>query len=96
MKWIMVVVVAALSGCAGLGGISSIDASHMTEAQINALVKDKSAAAVCTMIVTPSGTMRMVAVNLDQGTFRAQGSIQIKADTCDTSIVTAPLAPVPK
>ena len=60
MKYLLLVLL--LAGC------NTIPANpSFTPEQLAALVKDKSAAAVCVQVVAPAGTVRMAYVNLDKG-----------------------------
>jgi len=62
MKLLIVLCALLLAGC------TTVPANpNFTAEQLTALVKDKSAAAVCVQVIAPAGTVRMAVVNLDKG-----------------------------
>jgi len=88
MKWIMLVVVAALSGCASMSN------PNMSPEQLKQLVADKNAFALCTTVTTMGGTGKVVSVNLDK-TAIPNGSITVNAD-CVVTITTEQMHANPK
>ncbi len=53
---------------------------QMTAEQLREIVKDRSAAAGCSVVVGPWGTARVVTVNLDKGAAPAGTSVEIGQD----------------
>ena len=88
MKWILLVVVAALSGCASMSN------PNMSPEQLKQIVADKNAFALCTTVTTMGGTGKVVSVNLDK-TAIPNGSITVNAD-CVVTVTTEQTPHAPK
>jgi len=88
MKWILLVVVAALSGCASMSN------PNMSPEQLKQIVADKNAFALCTTVTTMGGTGKVVTVTLDK-TVIPNGSITVNAD-CVVTVTTEQTVPRPK
>ena len=92
MKIILVVTALLLSGCA-----SMMSPQTMTADQLKALVSDKNGTAVCTTVLGPWGSAKIVVVNLDE-VATVNGSVSVD-DKCTVAITTtkAPklIAPAP-
>lgn len=78
---------ALLTACAGQ---IPADPTHMTPEQLNALAKDKSATAACTVINSPWGVGRSIYVQFDKST-SPNGTVTVGAD-CTVSLTAAPKA----
>ncbi len=64
----------ALSGCAGING-----GPQMNVDQLKAIAADKNASVVCSTIMGPWGTGKVVIVNLDQRVI-ADGGVSVDAN----------------
>ena len=88
MKWTLLIVVAALSGCAAMQN------PNMSPEQLKEIVADRNAFALCTTVQTMAGNGKIVTVTLDK-TVIVNGSITVNAD-CVVTITTEQAAPRPK
>lgn len=61
MKIVMGIVLLMVSGCAAMGG-----GPNMNVDQLRAIASDKNASVICSTILGPFGTGKVVVVNLDQ------------------------------
>ena len=81
MKWAMLVVVAALSGCAGM------NAQNMSADQLKALAADNKNIALCGSGQNMSGNWSFVYVAIDE-VRNQKGSVAISAGKCDMVVTT--------
>lgn len=71
----------------GCAGTIPADPSKMTADQLNAMAKDKSASAACTIVNSPWGVGRTIWVQLDKSTFK-EGTVSVNAE-CGVAITSA-------
>lgn len=89
MRTVAVLVVLGLSGCAGISG-----GPNMNVDQLKAIAADKNASVVCSTIMGPWGTGKVVVVNLDQRVID-NGGVTVDSN-CLVGITTQKAEPTPK
>lgn len=67
-----------VAGCAS--PVLPYQPDKMTAEQLRELIKDRSAAAACSVVVGPWGTARVVTINLDKGAAAPGTSVEIGQD----------------
>ena len=85
----LVMIVLSLTGCAGISG-----GPNMNVDQLKAVAADKNASVVCSTIMGPWGTGKVVIVNLDQRVIDT-GGVTVDAN-CLVGITTTKAQPVPR
>jgi starvation-inducible outer membrane lipoprotein len=77
-----------LAGCTALPA----DPAKMSPEQLREWVKDKNASVTCVQARNATGTVAMIALNLDRSVL-ASGSVTVKpASDCEATITSAPRA----
>lgn len=88
MKMLAAIVALFLVGCA-----SFVPQPNMNADQLKALASDKNASAICSTILGPWGTGKLVVVNLDET--RINGTVIVNPDCTITATTTVP-PPIPR
>lgn len=83
-KIALLLAVSLVAGCAAMSG-----GPHMSVDELKAMAQDKNAGVICSTIMGPWGTGKVVAINLDQGVVR-NGSISVDANCLVGITNTAP------
>ena len=89
MRTLLLLLVLLVTGCAGING-----GPNMSVDQLKAVAADKNASVVCSTIMGPWGTGKVVIVTLDQRVIDT-GGVSVDAN-CLVGITTAKAVPVPK
>ncbi len=89
MKMIVLCMLLLVTGCAGING-----GPNMSVDQLKAIASDKNASVVCSTIMGPWGTGKVVVVNMDQRVID-NGGVTVDAN-CLVGITNAKAIPVPK
>lgn len=80
----------ALAGCASFMQPNA----GMSAEQISAAVKDKSATVICSTLIGPYGTAKLVTINLDQNAIK-DGGITVDGDRGCSATITSAAPPRP-
>lgn len=88
MKIFLLVLVGMVAGCQAF-----VPQPNMNADQLKALASDKNASAICSTILGPWGTGKLVVVNLDET--RINGTVVVNPDCTITATTTVP-PPIPR
>lgn len=89
MKMLLLCTLLLVTGCAGING-----GPNMSVDQLKAIASDKNASVVCSTIMGPWGTGKVVVVNMDQKVID-NGGVNVDAN-CLVGITNVKAAPAPK